>query len=135
MANNDNINKSDPNNKPADNTGKSDPNNKPADNTGKSDPESKPIDDTGKKTPDNKPDKSDLPNDDNDFVVIGCRFPNGLIIEVGRETVTLKGSHDRNVPIGFTKVRRSFWEAWEKINKTSELLTSISVFKSQNDVR
>lgn len=105
------------------------------DNTNKTDPKSKPVDDAGKKTPDNKPDESALPNDDNDFVVIGCRFPNGLIIEVDHETVTLKGSHDRNVPIGFTKVRRSFWEAWEKINRTSELLTSGSVFKSQNDVR
>lgn len=116
-----------------DNTGKTEPDNKPVDNTSKKTPDNKPVDNTGKTEPNNKPDKSALPNDDNDFVVIGCRFPNGLIIEVDHETVILKGSHDRKVPIGFTKVRRPFWEAWEKINKTSELLTSGSVFKSQNE--
>lgn len=67
------------------------------------------------------------------FVNIGCRFHNGIRLEVDGKTVILKG--DRDHKIGFTKVRRDFWEAWKQVHAKSELLTSGGIFESTNDVR
>lgn len=57
-------------------------------------------------------------------VIVACKLPHGIILEVGKEKVELKGSMHLGRPqtpfymasqiVGLTKVSRDFWEAWVK---------------------
>lgn len=57
-------------------------------------------------------------------VIIGCRLPSGLVIEVGKHKVTLEGQRQAqarspvillsNDDYGVTEVDDSFWDAWKK---------------------
>ena len=79
-------------------------------------------------------------------VTIGCRLPNGLILEVGDQSVELAGqrqTQQRSKIIilspddyGTTEVDASFWEAWKQIvGKDFAPLVSGAIFeaKNQND--
>lgn len=59
-----------------------------------------------------------------DTVIVACKLPHGVILEVGKQKVELKGSIQlgrSQTPflmapqmVGLTKVPRDFWEAWLK---------------------
>lgn len=60
-----------------------------------------------------------------DIVIVACKLPHGLILEVGKQKVELNGSMQigrSSTPffmpatqmVGLTKVPRDFWEAWVK---------------------
>lgn len=59
-----------------------------------------------------------------DTVIVACKLPHGIILEVGKEKVELKGSMQlgrSQTPfymaaqiVGLTKVSKDFWEAWVK---------------------
>lgn len=59
------------------------------------------------------------------MLVIGCKLPNGLIMELGKvgdsnhRTVRLEGSNAARLVggYGFTRVSEEFWTEWEKKNR------------------
>ncbi len=68
-------------------------------------------------------------------VTIGCKLPNGLIIEVDGVRVTLNGVNRSNI-IGAThcttEVEESFWAAWLAEHKEFVPITSGSIFVAKN---
>lgn len=60
----------------------------------------------------------------NDTIIVACKLPHGIILEVGKQKIELKGSMQlgrSQTPffmsaqmVGLTKVPRDFWEAWLK---------------------
>ena len=76
-------------------------------------------------------------------VTIGCRLPNGLIIELeGKPPVKLNGqnSAQANSPIimlspadcGYTEVDADFWQAWKTAYKGYQPLESQAIFEAKN---
>jgi hypothetical protein len=74
-------------------------------------------------------------------VVIGCKLPHGLKIEVGIDkngnasegyrTVTLEGPAKNVIignPYGFTTVDKSLWEEWMKTHKDAKYIREKLVF-------
>ena len=49
-----------------------------------------------------------------EFVTVGCKLPNGLIIHVGDDKVSLNGQNSSNVigGHGLTQVDKDFWDVW-----------------------
>ncbi|EAA1504788.1 hypothetical protein LWV02_002840 [Salmonella enterica] len=51
-----------------------------------------------------------------EMVTVGCKLPNGLVLEVGPERVQVAGWRNNAVKIvggyGLTQVEKAFWEAW-----------------------
>lgn len=70
-------------------------------------------------------------------VTVGCKLPNGLIIEVDGVRVTLNGVNKSNI-VGAdhctTLVDESFWNAWLKEHETLMAVTSGAIFVAKNDV-
>ncbi len=68
-------------------------------------------------------------------VTIGCKLPNGLIIEVEGKRVTLNGINRSNI-IGAThcttEVEEGFWAAWLESHKELGVITSGAVFVAKN---
>jgi hypothetical protein len=50
-----------------------------------------------------------------DIVHVGCKLPNGLLLQVGNEAVELAGANSSEIVGGFgiTAVSKDFWEAWK----------------------
>lgn len=50
------------------------------------------------------------------MVTVGCKLPNGLMLEVGPKQVQVAGWRNNAVKIvggyGLTQVEKAFWEAW-----------------------
>jgi hypothetical protein len=77
------------------------------------------------------------------FITIGCRLPNGLILELpGKAPVTLKGqnSAQEGRPIilltaddcGYTDVDADFWQAWKAAYKGFAPLENNAIFEAKN---
>ena len=68
-------------------------------------------------------------------VTIGCKLPNGVILEVNDVRVTLNGVNKSNI-IGAThcttEVEESFWGAWLADHKTLVAVTSGAIFVAKN---
>lgn len=51
-----------------------------------------------------------------EMVTVGCKLPNGLMLEVGPKQVQVAGWRNNAVKIvggyGLTQVEKAFWEAW-----------------------
>ncbi|ENR5770034.1 hypothetical protein ACFXTU_002294 [Salmonella enterica] len=51
-----------------------------------------------------------------EMVTVGCKLPNGLVLEVGTKRVQVAGWRNNDIKIvggyGLTPVEKSFWEAW-----------------------
>ncbi|APW68809.1 hypothetical protein LFZ4_09760 [Salmonella enterica subsp. enterica serovar Antsalova str. S01-0511] len=51
-----------------------------------------------------------------EMVTVGCKLPNGLMLEVGPKQVQVAGWWNNAVKIvggyGLTQVEKAFWEAW-----------------------
>ena len=76
-------------------------------------------------------------------VTIGCRLPNGLVIEVGDQKVELEGQRQTQKrskiillsddDYGLTEVDASFWDAWKKIVGADFYpLKSGAIFEAKN---
>lgn len=53
-------------------------------------------------------------------VSVGCRLPNGVVLELGDKKVTLNGLNKVviiGVDHGITEVDGDFWAAWSELNK------------------
>lgn len=63
-------------------------------------------------------------------VTVGCRFPNGLILTVGKVNVMLNGSNSSTVigGHGLTEVDAEFWDAWLERNKGLSFVRNGKVF-------
>lgn len=77
------------------------------------------------------------------FVTIGCRLPNGLILELpGKPPVTLNGQNSAQAgsPIillseadcGYTEVDAEFWQAWKTAYKGYAPLENNAIFEAKN---
>jgi hypothetical protein len=70
------------------------------------------------------------------MVVVGCKLPNGLIMEVGKvgddryTQVRLRGTNDSNIVGGYglTEVSKEFWDEWFKKNKNLSFVKKGFVF-------
>ncbi|EAA3939250.1 hypothetical protein DOR63_23755 [Salmonella enterica subsp. enterica] len=51
-----------------------------------------------------------------EMVTVGCKLPNGIVLEVGQKRVQVAGWRNNAVKIvggyGLTQVEKAFWEAW-----------------------
>lgn len=80
--------------------------------------------------------------DNKDYVVVGCLFPNGVVISLGNHKILLRGINDmpsseiiydyKNV--GFTKVTRPIWRAFLKTHQNWPPLLNGSIFITDNKV-
>lgn len=76
-----------------------------------------------------------------DYVMIGCRFPNGVVICLGNNKTLLRGLNDmpdqERAPqyknIGFTKITRSLWKAFLMTHQNWPPLANGSVFELNNN--
>lgn len=74
-------------------------------------------------------------------VVIGCKLPNGLILEMGSfgdenyKAVTLEGSNSVNAVSGFglTRVDEDLWTAWAKAHSFLPALRQGMIFSQVSD--
>jgi len=65
-----------------------------------------------------------------DVVYVGCKLPNGLLLQVGNEAVELAGANASEIVGGYgvTPVSRDFWEAWAAEHRSYEPLKSGLLF-------
>lgn len=64
-------------------------------------------------------------------VTVGCKLPNGLIIQVGNKSHTLKGANDTSIVggHGITEgVDKELWDAWLVANKDRAMVKNGHVF-------
>ena len=72
-----------------------------------------------------------------DKVIIGCKIPNGLILQVGEQCVNIKGANSSRLVFGYgvtSDVSLDFWEAWLAENKDRDLVKNGLIF-ANNDVK
>ncbi len=65
-----------------------------------------------------------------DLVYIGCKLPNGLLLQVGNEAVELAGANSSEIVGGFgiTPVSKDFWDAWKAEHASYEPLKRELIF-------
>lgn len=63
-------------------------------------------------------------------VTVGCIYPNGLVLHLGKAQVTLNGSNSSTVigGHGLTEVDAEFWDAWLERNKGLSFVRNGKVF-------
>jgi hypothetical protein len=68
-------------------------------------------------------------------VTIGCKLPNGIVLEIGEQQVEIDGLN-KSVIIGATHVTTvvdaDFWAAWKAKNATFSALKSGAIFEASN---
>lgn len=72
-------------------------------------------------------------------IVVGCKLPNGIVLEVGKTKVALNGLNRTKIigsTHGTTDVDEEFWKAWSAENKEFPAFKSGAIFAaaSQNEV-
>lgn len=69
-------------------------------------------------------------------VTVGCKLPNGLIIEVTDKKVTLNGANSSELigGHGLTEVDKDLWEAWYAVNKELTFVKNGFVFANGKEV-
>lgn len=75
-----------------------------------------------------------------DVIVIGCRLPCGVVLELGGKQVALAGQNQNKSGIvllsqddyGETIVDKSFWDEWKKMNGSFQPLASGAIFEAKN---
>lgn len=72
-------------------------------------------------------------------VTIGCKLPNGIIMQVGEKSVVING-WNKSAIIGATHgitegVPAELWEAWKKVFADSRLVKDEIVFAAANTAR
>jgi hypothetical protein len=69
------------------------------------------------------------------MVTVGCKLPNGLILELNHVKVELNGSNKAAIigaDTGYTDVDDDFWTAWSKAYSDYTPLTTGSVFVAKD---
>lgn len=64
-------------------------------------------------------------------VTIGCKIPIGLVLEVGKERITLNGSNKTLIPeygVGLTEVDKNISDQWFKENSHRSCVVNNLVF-------
>lgn len=77
-----------------------------------------------------------------DDVLIACKLPYGLHLDLGKQRVTLNGSGKSekvgrffsisSEAYGLTKVPRDFWESWFKANSNLDAVKKGYIFASES---
>lgn len=68
-------------------------------------------------------------------VVVGCKLPNGVIIQVDKTKVTLNGANSSLIAGGYglTNVDAAFFTQWLKLNADSTLVKKSIVFAQEKE--
>jgi hypothetical protein len=68
-------------------------------------------------------------------VIVGCKLPNGLIIQMGDKTVELKGANSTEIigGHGITSVDKDFWDAWYAANLDFPAVEKELIWASKNE--
>lgn len=69
-------------------------------------------------------------------VVVGCKLPNGLIIEQNGKRVTLNGVNKALIigsTYATTEVDADFWNAWAAANSKFSVLVNGAIFVAKSD--
>ncbi|CAI3952643.1 unnamed protein product [Commensalibacter communis] len=91
---------------------------------------------------DNENSGQTIEEDQRNYVVVGCRFPNGVVISLGKSKVLLRGINDMSINekeatyenVGFTRITRSLWNKFLKTHANWPPLSKGSVFVVNNNV-
>lgn len=70
-------------------------------------------------------------------VIVGCKLPNGIIMQVGEATHVINGFNHSNVIAGHgitNDVPKDLWEAWLKENKDRDLCKNGFIFAHGEEV-
>lgn len=70
-----------------------------------------------------------------DTVVIGCKYPTGVLLQVGTKTFSINGSNSSEIFGGHgitDDVPKDLWEAWCAQNKQHDLLTKGYLFAHES---
>lgn len=71
-----------------------------------------------------------------ELVTVGCKLPNGIVLEVNNAEVMLcgwRGSESRIVGgYGLTQVDKELWDAWLKLHKNQPYVKKGLVFAQEN---
>lgn len=68
-------------------------------------------------------------------VSVGCKLPNGIVLEVGAVKVTLNGINKTTIigsTHGTTEVDEEFWNKWSTDHKDFPALKSGAIFKADS---
>ena len=67
-------------------------------------------------------------------VVVGCKLPNGLVIRLGEQEVTLNGANSSKIVggHGLTDVNKDFWSAWLEQHKDFAPVVAGLIFANDN---
>jgi hypothetical protein len=69
-------------------------------------------------------------------MIIGCKLPNGIVLEVGEKSVEINGLN-KSVIIGAThattEVDNDFWQAWKKEHADFPALKSGAIFEAKTE--
>lgn len=72
-------------------------------------------------------------------VTIGCKLPNGIIMDAGETRVRINGWNNNEIAglsHGITRdVPADLWEAWSKEHAESKLVTNGFIFAEESEVR
>ncbi len=68
-------------------------------------------------------------------VIVGCKLPNGLIIQMGDKKVELKGANSTEIVggHGLTTVDKEFWDAWHSANLDFPAVENELIFASKSE--
>jgi len=69
------------------------------------------------------------------LLTIGCKLPNGIILEVNNQQVTLNGLNKTTIigaTYASTSVDEEFWKAWKAQNATFSALKNGAIFEASN---
>lgn len=80
-------------------------------------------------------------DDNQDYVVVGCHFPNGVVISLGKNKILLRGINDmsdhekegHHDNVGFTKIIRSAWKNFLNTHQNWPPILNGSIFVVKNN--
>ncbi len=69
-------------------------------------------------------------------VIVGCKLPNGIIIEHAGKRVTLAGGHSAKIrgSHGMTVVDKDFWDAWRATHADYHPVKKGLIFAHEKEV-
>jgi hypothetical protein len=70
-------------------------------------------------------------------ITVGCKLPNGLIIQVGKTRLLLNGSNTQKILGGYGlthNVDASFFAEWMRLNESSVLVKKGIIFAQEKEV-
>lgn len=79
---------------------------------------------------------SNQQNNNGGRMIIGCRLPNGIVLEHGNRKVTLDGLNKATIKgatYTINRVDRDFWQAWIKDHKDFGPVKSGAIFEAGSE--